>query len=236
MASGRDLVAIAETRLGEVYQNVLVPKDNPNWHGPWDCAEFASWVVFQKTKSLFGCVSNSGNPAATEAYSGAWVRDAQNGTLQNATEAVANNTPGVLLIRRPPMPGAMGHIAISDGTGKTVEAAGIGLGVRRGVVSGRLWHHFALVPNVTYTPTKAVVPPKDLPFMLTLEDPNIKGPLVRKVQQALKAAGFDPGKLDGEYGPHCVAAVTAFQMAKKLVADGTVGPATAKKLGVNWPT
>ena len=76
--TGTNLLQLAETRLSEKYVNVLVPKNNPNWHGPWDCAEFASWVVFQKTQKLYGCLNNRGNPAATEAYSGSWVRDASN--------------------------------------------------------------------------------------------------------------------------------------------------------------
>ena len=47
MTTGNDLLRLAATRIGQKYLNVLVPKDNPNWSGPWDCAEFASWVVFQ---------------------------------------------------------------------------------------------------------------------------------------------------------------------------------------------
>lgn len=235
MPTGNDLLKLAETRIGEKYFNVLVPKDNPNWHGPWDCAEFASWVVYQKAKKLYGCTDNKGNPATTEAYSGSWVRDAEDGTLNLSDQTTANNTAGVILIRRPPMPGKMGHIAISDGNGGTVEAAGIGLGVRRDKVEARLWHFCALVPEVTYISTAAVITAKPLPYLLTLEEPNISGPLVRNVQRALKKAGFDPGKIDGEYGPHTVSAVYAFQKFNRLVADGVVGPLTAKKLGVEWP-
>ena len=72
----------------------------------------------------------TGDPASTEAYSGAWVRDVQSGTLTATDANAANNTPGVILIRRPPLPGKMGHIAVADGAGGTVEAAGVGLGVR----------------------------------------------------------------------------------------------------------
>lgn len=233
--TGTDLLQLAETRLGEKYVNVLVPKDNPNWHGPWDCAEFASWVVYQKVKKLYGCLPNTGKPATTEAYSGAWVRDAASGTLLVVDQATANIMAGIVLLRKPPLPGHMGHIAITDGRGGTVEAAGTGLGVRRGKVEGRLWHHCVQIPGVLYHATGAVVPPKPLPFLLTLKDPNIKSALVGKVQHALKAAGYDPGVLDNQYGPHTVAAVAAYQGANRLVADGTVGPLTAKKLGVAWP-
>jgi N-acetylmuramoyl-L-alanine amidase len=129
----------------------------------------------------------------------------------------------------------MGHVAIADGNGRTVEAAGIGLGVRRGKVRGRLWHHVARIPELTYSSTGHVEPAVQLPTLLTLETPNIKSPLVRRVQQALRDKGINPGKIDGEYGPHAVAAVVAFQTLNKLVADGICGPATAKKLGVEWP-
>jgi hypothetical protein len=236
MPTGSQLIALAETRIGEKYENVKVPKDNPNWHGPWDCAEFASWVVFQKVGKLFGCDNNKANPAVADAYSGAWARDVKNGLLTKATEAEALNTPGLVLVREPPLPGQMGHIALSDGFGKTVEAAGKNLGVKKSNVTGRLWHHVVKIPGVTYKATAHVTKPKPLPFLLELKTPNVKGPLVRKVQSALKAAGFDPGTIDGAYGPHSVIAVTAFQTQNKLVADGIVGPGTAKKLGIDWPT
>lgn len=235
MATGKQLLKLAETRIGEKYVNVLVPKDNPNWHGPWDCAEFASWAVFQKVGKLYGCTNNNGNPATIEAYSGAWVRDAKNGTLIKTDKDAANNTAGVILIRKPPIPGKMGHIAISDGEGGTVEAAGKGLDVRRGKVEGRLWHFYAMIPELTYSSSGITVPSKPLPYMLILKEPNVSGALVRKVQRALKQAGFDPGKIDGAYGPHTIAAVLAFQTLNRLVEDGIVGPLTAKKLGVEWP-
>ena len=233
--TGTELLQLAEKHLGEKYVNVLVPKDNPNWKGPWDCAEFASWVVYQKLGILYGCTDNAGNPATTEAYSGAWVRDAENGPLIATDQATANKMAGILLLRRPPLPGHMGHVAISDGKGGTVEAAGTGLNVRRGKVEGRVWHHCVQIPGVAYTATGSVVVPKSLPFLLTLEDPNIKSALVGRVQRALKEAGFNPGVLDNAYGPHTVAAVAAFQRTHRLVSDGAVGPLTAKKLGVDWP-
>lgn len=235
MATGEDLLKLAETRIREKYANVLVPKDNPNWHGPWDCAELASWVVFQEVGKLYGCTDNNGNPATTEAYSGAWSRDASDGTLQVTDKKTANTTAGLILVRKPPMPGRMGHIAISDGQGGTVEAAGVGLGVKRGKVEGRLWHFYTQIPDITYNSTGATVAPKPLPYLLTLEEPNMSGALVESVQRALKDAGFDPGTIDGFYGPHTVAAVFAFQRSNRLVADGIVGPKTAKKLGVVWP-
>lgn len=50
------------------------------------------------------------------------------------------------------------------------------------------------------------------------------------VQKALKDAGFDPGPIDGIWGPRTRAAVVAFQRARGLIADGIVGPQTRAAL------
>jgi murein L,D-transpeptidase YcbB/YkuD len=54
--------------------------------------------------------------------------------------------------------------------------------------------------------------------------------LVRQLQQALVTAGYDPGSVDGSFGPTTEAAVTAFQQDNSLSADGVVGPDTAAAL------
>jgi GH24 family phage-related lysozyme (muramidase) len=53
-----------------------------------------------------------------------------------------------------------------------------------------------------------------------------RGQHVRRVQQAVATAGFDPGPVDGVFGPRTRAALRAFQQAKGLQADGIVGPRT----------
>lgn len=50
------------------------------------------------------------------------------------------------------------------------------------------------------------------------------------VQKLLKAAGFDPGDMDGKMGAQTQAAVLNFQEAKGLKADGKVGYQTLNKL------
>lgn len=56
---------------------------------------------------------------------------------------------------------------------------------------------------------------------------------VAEIQRALLARGYDlgPAGVDGDAGPKTIAAVTAFQRAAGLVADGIAGPLTQKALG-----
>jgi len=58
------------------------------------------------------------------------------------------------------------------------------------------------------------------------------GPDVSALQQALLAAGFSPGAIDGSFGPATHAAMLAFQQSKGLEADGILGPKTATALGL----
>ena len=53
---------------------------------------------------------------------------------------------------------------------------------------------------------------------------NNSGPDVVALQQALQAAGFSPGAIDGSFGPGTEAAVLAFQHSEGIAADGVVGP------------
>lgn len=73
--TGAGLFGLARKHIGEEYRNINVPKDDPNWKGPWDCAEFMSWLVYQEAGFLYGCIDNSHDPSLVEAYTGAWKRD-----------------------------------------------------------------------------------------------------------------------------------------------------------------
>ncbi len=53
---------------------------------------------------------------------------------------------------------------------------------------------------------------------------------VEEVQKLLRAKGFDPGSIDGVFGPRTKAAVVAFQMANNVIVDGIVGPQTLARL------
>jgi peptidoglycan hydrolase-like protein with peptidoglycan-binding domain len=54
----------------------------------------------------------------------------------------------------------------------------------------------------------------------------------RKVQEALKAKGNDPGPIDGRMGPKTRAAIKSFQEANGLKGTGQLDSQTAEKLGV----
>lgn len=53
---------------------------------------------------------------------------------------------------------------------------------------------------------------------------------VRGVQRRLIELGFEPGEIDGHFGPDTEKAVKAFQEKYELEADGVVGPKTWERL------
>jgi len=231
MASGEQMLELALKRVGQAYKNVLVPKNDPNWKGPWDCAEFMSWLVYQVGGVLYGCTDPNGHPALTEAYTGAWKSDSLK-RGRRVDVALAAATPGGILLRYPPAPGTMGHIALADGKGKVVEAHSTKEGVTKHFsASGRHWDTGVFIPGFEYGAAGVVdiTPPA---FVYRVGAPNMRASVVTKIQNALAAAGISPGIVDGVYGPNTAAAVAAFQSVKGLVVDGQVGADTAKALGV----
>ena len=65
---------------------------------------------------------------------------------------------------------------------------------------------------------------------IALNKKILDGDLVRKVQARLESLGFDPGPIDGKFGPKTLKAVLAFQKAEGLGTDGIVGDNTLQKL------
>jgi peptidoglycan hydrolase-like protein with peptidoglycan-binding domain len=55
---------------------------------------------------------------------------------------------------------------------------------------------------------------------------------VKKIQEALKDKGNDPGEIDGKMGPKTREALKSFQTANNLPATGRIDNETAKQLGV----
>ena len=57
--NGEKDLQIATLRIGDGYLlGVMVPKDNSNWSGTRDCAEFVSWRIYQAAGILYGCNDN----------------------------------------------------------------------------------------------------------------------------------------------------------------------------------
>jgi N-acetylmuramoyl-L-alanine amidase len=229
--TGGTIVQMARAHVGESYiLGVLAPKDNPNWTGPWDCSEFASWLVFQTAGILYGCDNDQGAPATADAYTGYWARDlAKLGTEVSIAQAA--RTPGAAVLRLP-QAGATGHIVISDGEGGTIEAHSPKDGVIQYTLANRRWDKAIVIPGITYTEgaVVSVTPPSTTIYVLAT--PMMVGDKVREIQQALEDAGFDAGSIDGKFGPHTQAAVLAFQLSHGLTPDGEVGAKTAAALGV----
>jgi N-acetylmuramoyl-L-alanine amidase len=233
MATGQDLLNKAALHLNEKYHlGVLVPKNNPNWRGPWDCAEFASWCVFQVSGQLYGCDHDSGPPDRADAFTGYWQRDVEKLGRKISIQEAAG-IPGAAVLRFP-VPGGIGHVVFSDGTGRTIEAHSTNSGVIRAALDNRRWDVGVLIPGIEYQPGSqtagSITPPQTI-FRLT--DPLMRGEMVRRIQTSLAAKGFNPGEIDGVFGTHTSAAVIAFQIDQGMLKDGEVGPATLKALGIS---
>ena len=99
--TGEAILDLARAHVGQKYLlGVLAPKDNASWRGPWDCSEFASWVVFQTVATLYGCERDHGDPSTADAFTGYWERDAKAlGRIISIEQAA--RTPGAFVLRIP---------------------------------------------------------------------------------------------------------------------------------------
>jgi len=231
MSTGRKLLNLAKRHLGQQYIfGAFAPKDNPDWTGPWDCAEFVSWCAYQTSGALYGCHDNQGHPAQADAYTGFWARDAQAiGTIIAIEDAA--RTPGAAVLRAPQRE-RIGHVVISDGHGGTIEAHSTNRGVIEHTLGGRRWDMGLILPGIRYNINNETVDVSPVPVIYRYTTPMMGGAAVKAIQHALKDHGFNPGPVDGFYGSQTEAAVVAFQLAEGLMVDGEVGPQTAEALSV----
>ncbi|SHF53792.1 Putative peptidoglycan binding domain-containing protein [Cnuella takakiae] len=125
--------------------------ENANWKGPWDCAEFVTYCVNRITGKLYGYRGMEGGGA----YTGYWYEDARNGIVKSVSLADALKIEGAILLRKPKVVNErklIGHIAFTDGKGKTVEARGAQYGVMEyevGRANERKWDIGILVPEIS---------------------------------------------------------------------------------------
>jgi len=62
-----------------------------------------------------------------------------------------------------------------------------------------------------------------------------RGPAVEELQRILTSLGYNPGPIDGIFGPRTRSAVIEFQMDNGLVPDGIVGPRTYEVIDQVYP-
>lgn len=89
-------------------------------------------------------------------------------------------------------------------------------------------------PNVTKTTKSVVTAPKVTTTPKATDNPSqktIKKNIVYGIQAALKAKGYNPGKLDGKMGPDTAAALKAFQSSRGLPV-GVLSKDTFRALGL----
>ena len=230
MCIGDKVVEIALQHLGEQYVwGARAPMANPDWKGPWDCAEFVSWCVYQSTGVLYG-VEPQTNPILADAYTGFWYDQAEfDGQLISVVDAA--RIKGAIVIRRP---GSLqtGHIVISDGEGGTVEAMSKNTGIVQHVLTERRWDAGILVPGVDYYKEETIVEIVFDTELYRVTNPMMRGEKITKLQEELKFRGYLPGSIDGIYGPQTASAVREFQWDNDLVPDGEAGVKTLRELGI----
>lgn len=232
--TGGELVSFAEMFAGRKYElGVVVPKNDKNYKGSFDCAEFVSYCIFQCYGFLFGCSTTDVKKAATaDAYTGFYDRDLLAGLVTEIPISQAARTPGAILLRIPSRNG-LGHTAISKGNGKTIEAHSSAKGTGSWDIAGRRWDKAFLLKKVNYTENRAPVKSASPLVVYRLKQPVMEATYVGRIQEALKLAGF-PGKVDNKYGELTQDAVVEFQKQKGLNPDGEIMPGgeTSKALNL----
>lgn len=225
MVTGQQIYNLATPHVGEKYVfGAIAPKDQKDYTGPWDCAEFASWLVYQVSDRLYGCANNNGDPSGADSYSGFWARDSRV-IGRRITPQEAASIPGAVLVR---LAGKdiIGHVVISNGFGGTVEAHSTKSGVITSSLQGRRWDFGVLIPWIEYSVQVTAPEIKKPRIIYRWTKPMMQGEKIKEIQRALNI------KADGFYGPQTFNTVRAFQRNALLVADGEVGPQTAAKLGI----
>jgi cell wall-associated NlpC family hydrolase len=232
-AAGSALIELAKTRCGEEYLlGALVPKDDASWHGPWDCAEFVAWVLFQKSGALFGCFGE--DPKTADAYSGFFADQALRQGRRVPVDTGIRSA-GCALVRVAKA-GTIGHVALAVGDGSTVEAHSRNRGVIVALdAASRRWDMGIYLPGVQYTRNTEAITPPTVPTVYRLQRPWMTGDAVKAVQGALKAKGYAVGLSDAVYGPRTHAAVRDFQALFGLIIDGEfiIGGETWAALGLH---
>jgi N-acetylmuramoyl-L-alanine amidase len=222
-----DVLSFAKKYIGSPYVfGVVVPKSTPNYKGSFDCAEFVAYTIAQVLGVGDYGVRNG------DAYTGFFQVDAKNKGIVISVKDAAS-IPGAILLRFPAV-GAIGHIAFSQGNGKTIEAHSTKYGVIESKVDGRRWDVGVVLPSIPYNKLTEVntEAPK---IVYRFKHPMMQDPYIKVAQDRLKKLGFytEP-KTDEFFGTKMLDSVIRFQKSQGLIADGEFMPGgeTAKALKI----
>jgi cell wall-associated NlpC family hydrolase len=198
-------VSMLLSQRGDHYRfggEVNLNDTNPDYY---DCSEFIEWAAHR-----VGGYMPDGSSAQ---YAYCKSKGLSVGV------STAMRTSGALLHRD-------GHIAVSLGNGKTIEARGRSYGVGVFEAAGRGFTHGLKVPGMTYgappKPPATSVP--RWPGRYLTQPPQMKMlSSEAPYQKRLAAIGLYSGAQDLLYGPMMEAATVALQRKYGLVADGIAG-------------
>ncbi|GEJ44110.1 peptidoglycan-binding protein [Chryseobacterium sp. ON_d1] len=231
MNTGKQLLEAARNHIGEKYvYGAIVPFENSDYKGPWDCAEFISWIVYQGTGIKIGI-------RGKEAYTGYWAKDAA-AFCRKITINEASQTYGAILFRPPGYKGIkIGHIAFSDGKGGTVEAKSAKEGVCESTIKGRQWEYGFLINGVDYETNLKTVADYHYPSLnFYVKSPAMKHALVEEAKKKLSKLNLYHGSINEIYDSETAKAVVNYQNMKGLVVDGALGRDTLRSLKVRQYT
>jgi hypothetical protein len=232
MATGRQLVQLANTQAGDRY--VFGAEARPSDPNParWDCSELVEWVAAR-------C---GVNPRVPDGAYYQWKH------CRAIPVAQAAGIPGALLffgdgtgVGR----NAITHVAFSRGNGTTIEARSSKYGTGSWAIAGRPFRYAGLIPGVDYSSAAPVVPSKPPSVSAqTLQQVAAgvaqaraqtlrigdKGDAVKWLQAGINNRSGRGLAVDGVFGLGTLAAVEDLQRWFGLKVDGIVGPMTWKLL------
>ena len=236
MIAGQDVIALARTKIGQSYELGATPDfDNQHETGPWDCAEFCSWVLYRLTGQAYGArpAAYRADTGGLEAWTGHWQSDLNAGKFHEIDISDALSIPGAILLRHPNHANIkIGHIAFSAGNADTIEAKDSNSGVVHGSAQERYWTSALLIrDDIVYDRN-----PGDYWYRYPrkywrLTNPETNGSEVMKIKRKLVSAGFAIDMTHDRFNEEVFNAVADFQRSKGLVVDGIVGPDTLRALG-----
>lgn len=214
MATAAEFIqkCLAEAGDSYVFGAEVAPGTPPHLTRSWDCSE----LVQVKLNELgIPMVDGSANQMR-------WCQ--ARGNLISVEQAI--NTPGALLFRTPG--GKPGHVAVSLGDGRTIEARGSAYGTGVFSARGRTWTHGGLIAGLGYSGIGGGHSPAPVvdDYWTAMLHTGSRGQGVAHVQSNLAKFGYDVGYIDGDFGPKTEAALRAFQHDAHIEVDGVFGPQT----------